>query len=92
MIDLCFTLKLVNLFGKRACKLNINKQNSYFHVKIGLWILTTKFMKQPHLNQQKTSYSVVLNRMFLRLMMNYKLFLKCDMSPDLKFYIDVRCT
>ena len=30
-------------FEKRAANLYTNEQNSYFYVKIGLWILTTNF-------------------------------------------------
>ena len=45
MIDFVFTVKQAIIFEKRACKLNINAQNNFFYVKIGLWILTTNFTK-----------------------------------------------
>jgi hypothetical protein len=45
MIDFVFTVKQAIIFEKRACKLNINAQNNFFYVKIGLWILTINFTK-----------------------------------------------
>ena len=41
-------LQINNTFRKGSfLKLNTNSQNSYYYVKIGFWILTTNFTKQP---------------------------------------------
>ena len=42
LIDLVLTFTL-NFFLEKSCKLNTNAQNSYYYIKIGLWILTSNF-------------------------------------------------
>ena len=42
MINLIFTV-IQDYFLEKSRKFNISAQNSFFYVKIGLWILTTNF-------------------------------------------------
>ena len=41
----CFHVDITFYFKEKSCKLNKNAKNSFFNVKIGLWILTTNFTK-----------------------------------------------
>ena len=46
----CFHVELGYIFGEKSCKLHKYAQNSFFYVKIILWILTTNFMKMTKVN------------------------------------------
>ena len=47
MLSVLFSLEKAFILRKEPAKLNTNAQNSFFYVKIGLWILTTNLTNKP---------------------------------------------
>ena len=60
----CFHVELGYIFGEKSCKLHKYAQNSFFYVKIILWILTTNFTETALLNDKRILFRFFQTHLF----------------------------